>query len=185
MLAITALWLPILLSAIAVLLASFLVWTTLHRSDYTALPDEDAALNALKPQKLKPGLYNIPNVSGGWADLKKPEILKKFEEGPIGFFTVLPNGLPSMGKNMGLSFAFYLVVGIFVAYLTSRTVVHGAEYLMVFRVAGTSAFLAYGMAVIPDAIWYGRPWKQVGKMLFDALLYGLLTAGMFGWLWPS
>ena len=93
--------------------------------------------------------------------------------------------LPSMGKNMVISLIFYLVVGIFVAYLASRFLSIGTEYLTVFRLTGTVAFVAYGMGIIPDAIWFGRPWGAVVKNLLDALLYALLTAGVFGWLWPN
>ena len=56
--------------------------------------------------------------------------------------------------------------------------------LAVFRITGTVAWLAYGAATVPDAIWFGRPWSAIGKNIFDALMYGLLTAGVFGWLWP-
>jgi len=184
MITILSLWLPILLSAVIVFLASMIVWPTLHRSDYKGLPDEKAAVKALKPQNLQPGMYNIPNIPGR-ADLKKPEVIKKFEEGPIGFLTVLPNGVPGMGKNLLLSFVYYLVIGIFAAYLAGRTLPAGAEFTTVFRLTGTVAWLAYGMAIIPEAIWFGRPWKAVGKTLIDALIYGLLTAGLFGWLWPN
>ena len=59
------------------------------------------------------------------------------------------------------------------------------EYLTVFRLTGTVAFVSYGMGIIPDAIWFGRPWSTVFKHLFDALVYSLLTAGAFGWLWPN
>ena len=48
----------------------------------------------------------------------------------------------------------------------------------------TTAWLAYGAAYVSDAIWFGRTWKAIGKFQFDALLYGLVTAGIFGWLWP-
>ena len=41
------------------------------------------------------------------------------------------------------------------------------------------------MAVVQDAIWFGRPWSSAWKVLGDALLYGLMTAGVFGWLWPG
>jgi hypothetical protein len=184
MITILSLWLPILISAVIVFLASMIVWPTLHRSDYKGLPDEEAAVKALRPQNLRPGMYNIPNIPSR-ADLKKPEIIKKFKEGPIGLLTVLPNGAPSMGKNLLLSIVYYLVIGIFVAYVAGRTLPAGAAYLTVFRLTGTVAWLAYGAAVIPEAIWFGRPWKAVGKTLIDALIYGLLTAGAFGWLWPN
>jgi len=82
-----------------------------------------------------------------------------------------------------LSFVFYLVISVVVAYLAGRTFTAGADYLAVFRISGTVAWLAYGTATVPDAIWFGRPWSGIVKGLLDALVYGLLTAGFFGWLW--
>lgn len=186
MVTIGSLWTAILLSSIAVWICSFLVWAISphHKSDFKPLPDEAAARKALKPQNLAPGQYNIPHLPSR-DDFKKPEFLKRFEEGPVGFLTVLPKGMPAMGKNMGLSLLFNLLVGVFIAYIASRTLRPGEDYLAVFRLVGATAWLAYGMAVIPDAIWFGRPWKAVAKHLFDALLYALLTAGFFGWQWPA
>ena len=37
---------------------------------------------------------------------------------------------------------------------------------------------------VPAAIWMGKPWSVAWKEVFDGLLYGLVTAGAFGWLWP-
>jgi hypothetical protein len=54
----------------------------------------------------------------------------------------------------------------------------------VFRFAGTTAFLGYAFALAHDSIWFKRRWSTTVKFLFDGLLYGLLTAGTFGWLWP-
>lgn len=185
MVTIISLWWAILLSGVIVWIASAIVWMVMpyHQSDYKSLPDEDAARKALTPQNLEPSLYNIPHLSCR-EDIKKPEVIKLFEEGPIGFFTVLPKGVPAIGKNMALSFVFYLAVGLMVAYLASRTLPTDAPYLAVFRITGTVAWLAYGAATVPDAIWFGRPWSAIGKNLFDALIYGLLTAGIFAWLWP-
>jgi len=70
------------------------------------------------------------------------------------------------------------------AYLTSRTLAPGTHYLQVFRVAGAVSFVAYGFGAIPNAIWMGKPWGSALKDLADALIYGLLSAGVFGWLWP-
>ena len=185
MVTISSLWLPILLSAASAWVTSFLIWVVLphHKKDFKPLPDEDAARKALTPQNLEPGQYNIPHVVS-MAALKEPENVKKFEEGPAGFFFVAPKGLPTMGKKMLISFAHNLAVGVIVAYLASRTLGAGAEYLSVFRIAGTTAWLAYGAAYVSDAIWFARPWSAIAKFQFDALLMGLVTAGFFGWLWP-
>ena len=186
MVTIGALWLPILLSAIAVWVASAVMWTVMphHRSDWGKLPDEDAARRALTPQGLVPGQYSIP-YAVSHKDLQDPETTRKLEEGPVGILTVVPSGVPTMGSKIILSVVFYFVITIVVAYLASRTLDPGAEYLAVFRVTGTVAWLAYGTATVPDAIWFGRPWSGIAKGLGDALVFGLLTAGFFGWLWPA
>lgn len=186
MVTIGALWLPILLSAIAVWVASAIIWMVMpyHKSDFSKLPDEDAVFRALTPQGLVPGQYSFP-YSASAEDLKDPETVRKFEEGPVGFLTVVPSGIPTMGSKIMLSFVFYLVISIVVAYLVSRTLDPAADYLAVFRVTGTVAWLAYGTATVPDAIWFGRPWSGIVKGLADALVFGLLTAGFFGWLWPA
>ena len=117
-------------------------------------------------------------------DVEKAEVRKKFEEGPACFITVVSRGVPAMGPRVALSFVYYLVIGVMVAYVASRTLAPEADYLTVFRLTGTVAWLAYGTGIIPDAVWFGRPWSTVVKHLIDALAYGLLTAGVFGWLWP-
>lgn len=186
MVTIVSLWLAILLSGVIVWIVSAVIWTVLpyHKSDFNKLPDEDAALQALKRQSIEPGQYNIPHASAR-SEMNTPEFRKKLEEGPVGFLTVQSRGIPKMGKSMVLAFIYYLLVGVVVAYVASRTLAPGTEYLTVFRLTGTVSWLAYGAAYFPDAIWFGRPWSAVGKNLFDALIYGLLTAGVFGWLWPK
>jgi hypothetical protein len=185
MVTILSLWPAILISAVLVWIASAIIWTILphHKSDYKGLPDEEAARNALQPQDLKPGQYDIPHIASR-ADIKQPDVLKKFNDGPVGFFTVVPKGMPPMAKGMILSFIYYLIVGILIAYVTSRTLSPGVEYLTVFRLTGVVAWLAYGFGIFQDSIWFGRPWSSSLKHLGDTLIYGLLTAGVFGWLWP-
>ena len=185
MLAIASLWLAILISAGVVWIAAMLVWMVLpyHQSDYKGFPDEDAVRKVLG-QTLAPGQYNIPHIPSR-KDGDKPEVRQKFDEGPIGFMTVLPSGFPSLVRGMLLSFIYYLLIGGAVAYVCTRTIPPGADYLAVFRISGTVAWLAYGAAVIPDAIWFGRPWSAIGKQLLDAFIFGTLTGGVFGWLWPA
>ena len=186
MVTIPELWLSILLAAAIVWVASALVWMVLphHKSDFKGLPDEAATRGVLTPQALQPGQYNIPHLPS-WNALKDPEHRRKFDEGPVAFVTVLPNRPPAMGKSMLLSFVFFAIVSVMVAYVTGRTVSPEAEYMTIFRVAGTVSFLAYGFGSIPSSIWFGRPWSGVIKDLFDALLYALLTAGAFAGFWPS
>ncbi len=184
MASIISLWMPILVSAAFAWVAGALIWTVLphHRKDFSKVSNEEGARSALKD--LEPGQYNVPHCATR-AEAETPEGRAKFEEGPNAFITVLPRGMPSMTRSLVLQFVFCVLVGVLVAYVASRTLVPGTHYLRVFRITGAVAWFTYGMAVIPDAIWFGRPWSSVAKNLFDALVYALLTAGVFGWLWPE
>lgn len=184
MIPIMSLWLAILLSAVFVFAASALVWMALphHKTDWKGLANEDAARSALKGTA--PGQYMIP-FAGGWEAMKDPAVVKKIEDGPVGYLTMIPSGVTNMGGMMAKSFLYYVIVAGGVAYLASRTLDPGAEYLSVFRVAGTTAWFAFGFGVIPDSIWFGRPWSSTVKHLLDTLLYALLVGGVFGWLWPE
>jgi hypothetical protein len=182
--ALTALWMPIVLSAIFVFIASSIMHMFLpyHRGDYRALPDEQKTLEALRGMGLTKGLYVFPYSSH--KEMKSPTMVEKYKLGPVGMMTVLASEPPPMPKFLGLWFVFCLLMGIFVAYVTAHTVPVGAEYLAVFRVAGTVAFMGYGLGKLSDAIWRGQTWSMTIKEVIDGLVYGLLTAGTFGWLWP-
>ena len=98
--------------------------------------------------------------------------------------TVLPAGPMSMGRNLGLWFAYCLVVSVFAAYIASRALPPEAPYLEVFRFAGATAFIGYALALWQMSIWYRRSWLTTIKATVDGFIYALLTAGVFGWLWP-
>jgi hypothetical protein len=117
-------------------------------------------------------------------DMGKPEMQQKYRDGPVGFLVIARNGPPAMGSFLAKWFAFTVLVAFMAAYLASRTLPPGPHYLQVFRVVGTISFLTYGFGAIPNAIWMGKPWGSAAKDLADALIYGLLSAGVFGWLWP-
>jgi len=182
MVSLAALWLPIVLSAVIVFVASSIVHMVLpfHKSDYKKLPDEEPARAALRG--VSPGVYMIPACDH--KNMKDPAMQEKFKQGPVGSIVIRPSGMINMGSFLGLWFGYCLVISFFVGYLAAHTMAPGAHYLEVFRVVGTAAFLAYGLAQLPNGIWGGQPWGVVFKHLLDGLLYGLLTAGTFGWLWP-
>jgi hypothetical protein len=179
-----ALWLPILLSAVIVFIASSIMHMLLpyHRGDYAQLPDEDNARTALRGAGLKRGLYVFPFCTH--KDMKSPASIEKYNQGPVGMMIVFPNGAPFIPKFLGLWFGYCLLISFFVAYLAAHTISIGTSYLAVFRVVGTAAFLAYGIGPLANVIWKGYPWSFVIKEVIDGLVYGLLTAGTFGWLWP-
>lgn len=183
MVTITSLLLPIVVSAVLVFIASSIIHMVLtyHHSDVRKLPAEDAVIAALRDAKTPPGDYVFPCEEDPKQRMS-PEIQEKWKTGPSGSLTLFA-GL-NMPRNLAIWFVYSLVVGVFVAYLTGRVLAPGTEYLQVFRVAGTIAFLAYAGAEPHRSIWWGRPWGTTLKNMFDGLVYALLTAGAFGWLWP-
>ncbi len=185
MVPLTALWLPIVLAAVIVFIASSIIHMVLpiHKSDYKKLPNEDKLLDALRGESLAPGLYHFPHCADH-KQMNTPEMQEKYKKGPVGLLTIMPSGVPAMGGFLAKWFVFCLLVGFFTAYLAGRTLAPGAHYLAVFRVAGTAAFMGYGLGNFVDSVWKGQPWSNTIKHMIDGLLYGLLTAGTFGWLWP-
>jgi len=184
MVPLTAVCIPIVLSAVIVFIASSIMHMVLpyHRNDYRPLPDEDKVLGALRAAGLQRGLYNFPHCTH--RDMKSPAVREKFKQGPVGFLTIFPSGPPAMPKFLGMWFAYCLLISFFVAYLTRLTAVPDSPDMFVFRVACTTAFLAYGIGNLSNGIWKGQPWSMVIKETFDGLVYAFLTAGTFVWLWP-
>jgi hypothetical protein len=184
MVSLVSLWLPILLSAVIVFIASSIMHMVLpyHHSDHKKLPDEEKLLPVLRAAGLAPGLYHFPFCTH--KEMNSPESQAKFKQGPVGLMTIMPSGPPVMAKFLGLWFLFCLIIGFFVAYLAAHTLPVGIHYLAVFRVVGTAAFIGYGLGNISNGIWKGQPWANTAKEVVDGLIYGLLTAGVFGWLWP-
>lgn len=181
--ALSSLWLPIVLSAIAVFIASALIWTIVqwHNADWHKLPEEDAARQALKG--VPPGDYMVPYAADGKAR-HTPEWQERFKEGPAVMMTVVPHGSMAMGKQFVQWIIYCLVVSLLVGYVAAATLPAGTPYLKVFQVTGTTGFLAYSGAAAAGAIWFGHGWGRTVKDMIDGLVYGLLTAGFFGWLWP-
>lgn len=183
---IAALWMPILLSAVIVFIASSIIhmaplW---HRGECPAVPDQDRVMDALRPFGIKPGEYMLPRA----ADMKacsSPEFIEKLKRGPVMLMTVLPNGPVSMVRALVQWFIYVLIVGVLAAYVAGRTLAPEADYLAVFRIAGATAFIAYAVGLWQQSIWYNRPWSTTLKHTLDGLIYALLTGGVFGWLWPA
>ena len=185
MVSLAHLWLPILLSAVFVFIASSIIHMALkwHNSDYHGLPNEDEARAAIRKDNPAPGMYVIPYC----ADMKEmgSEAMKaKYKEGPMGFLLLRPAGPMNMGKSLGMWFVYLLLVSLFAGYLGAHTLPMGDPYLHVFRVIGTAAVMAYAFSSIPMGIWWGQPKGAVIKDMLDGIIYALVTAGTFGWLWP-
>ena len=179
-----ALWLPILLSAAAVFVLSGFIHTVLpwHKGDFRKLPDEDQVRDALRPHDAPPGDYMLPTCDDG--NYRSAEYKAKLEAGPNWIVTVMPKGELTMGLTFVQWLVFLVVVNVFVAYVAFHAVGANGHYLGVFRIVGATAFLAYAGAQWPQSIWYKRQWSTTVKCTVDGLVYALVTAGIFGWLWP-
>ena len=186
MVPVMSLWVPILLSAVIVFVASSVIHMLLpiHKGDFRKLPDEDGVMDALRKAGVGPGDYMFPHA-GSMADLKSPAFTEKRTRGPVASMTVMESGPVSMGPSLAQWFLYCVVVGVFAAYVAGRALEPGAHYLRVFRFAGVTAFVGYSLALWQNTIWYKRAWTTTRKANVDGLVYGLLTAGTFGWLWPK
>ncbi len=179
------LWLPILVSAVIVFFASFLVWMVLphHKQDVKALPDEKALTDHLRQLNIAPGTYMWPNCQPA-EDMKSEEFKSRFAAGPWGSINIV-GSRPNFGRNLVLTLIFYVVVSVFVGYITSLARAAGVGFLPVFRVAGAVGVLAYCAGSIPNAIFFGKPGRFMLTEFVDGVAYGLLTGATFGVLWPG
>ena len=184
MVSIISLWLPILLSAVLVFIASSIIHTVLkyHNSDFGKVPSEDAVMDALRPFGIPPGEYMMPHCADHKV-MKEPAFKEKLERGPVAFLTVMTRDF-AVGKSLVLWFVYCIAIGIFSAYIAGRALEPGTAYIQVFRFAGAAAFGGYALGLAQNSIWYKRAWSSTIKSMMDGLIYAMLTAGVFGWLWP-
>jgi hypothetical protein len=180
------LWLPILASAVAVFVVSSIIHMVLpwHRGDYGKLDGEDAVLEAMRNQSVRPGCYMFP-CPGSMKEMGTPEMVAKYEKGPVGYMTVIPNGPPAMGKSLVQWFLYTLLIGIFVAYLGSLAVEPGTAFKGVLRITGGVAVLAHAVGYLQDSVWKGQRWGITLKFVVDGIVYGLVTGIVFALLWPG
>ena len=179
----TELWLVVLVAGVLCWVASALVHMLFkyHNADYSELDNESAVAEALGNPK--PALYTMPYCVD-MKEMGEESMQKKFAAGPVAMISVMPNGMPPMGKLLGQQVAFFLVGSLLLAYLCTLVFLSGAEYMSVFRFVFVAAFLAYGWGQIPYSIWMGQPWSNCARYLLDAVIYAGVSAGTFAWLWP-
>ena len=120
-----SLLLPVVLSAVALFFASFLSWMILqiHKQDWVKIEKEDEVIAALTAAEVPAGNYMIPSCVD-MKDMQSEEYTKKWEEGPRGTLALF--GKVSMGRNLGLTFVYFLVVSFCLAYLAQpgRSEIH-------------------------------------------------------------
>src|SRR3954467_1921352 len=105
----SSLWLPILVSAGFVFVASSVIhmlapW---HKSDYPKMTNEEAVMDALRPLGIPEGDYFFPRPAGR-GDLSSAAFAEKMKRGPVAMMTVMP-GEMSMGRNLALWFIYAIV----------------------------------------------------------------------------
>ena len=137
-------WLPILVAAVAVFIASSLIHMLFkwHNADFRKLPNEDAVRAALRAGAATPGLYVVPHC----ADMKEiqgEEMQRKFREGPIGFVTLRKNGPPSMGGPLLQWFTFNLVVAMVAGDISLQLYGIGSNPVDVAQMVAILSFLTY------------------------------------------
>jgi hypothetical protein len=185
MVQISHLWLPILLSSVFVFILSSLVHMVFsyHANDMRKFPDEDGFADALRKFNIPAGTYVLPRASS-MKDMGSAEFQEKVKKGPSAIVTIRGGMNPSMTPFLIQWFFYSLIVGVFASYVAGRVLGPGAHYLAVFRFVGVTAFACYSIGGWQESIWYSRSWTTTLKNTFDGLLYALVTAGTFGWLWP-
>lgn len=189
MVGVLSLWFPILVAAALVFLASSIIHMALpyHKGDHKKVPEEDAVMESLRDFDIPPGDYALPRPEG-MEEMKSEAFKEKARKGPVLFMTVLPRKDEpfAMGGQLAQWFLYSVIVGVFAAYIAGRALGPGAEqYRSVFRLAGCTAFVGYSLAHMQRSIWYGQAWSTTAKNMFDGLVYGLITGGTFGWMWPE
>lgn len=195
-----ALWLPILLSAVAVWFVSMIVWTALphHKGDFVGLPEspgleggqvggEDAFMEFIRKSGIPPGNYMFPDARTR-AAMSSAKVQTAWEKGPVGHLSVWPTPLTMGGKLVG-TFVVYLVVSAFIAGLTRAALppVAGASpsFAKVFEFAGAAGVLAYCFSSLPTAIWWSAYKRTMVANVIDGVIYAAITGAIFAWLWPG
>ena len=178
------LWLPILVATIGVFIVSSLIWTVIgwHNSDWKKLPDEEKAREALKG--VPHGQYALPYAKDVKAK-QDPEWLAKAQEGPTAMITVWDGDPTKMGKQLAQWFTYILVITLILAYVTSKLVNSGQSFMMVFHSFLILGTLTYSGAPAIGSIWFGHSWTRTIKDIVDGIIYAVVTAAAFGWLWPG
>ena len=179
------LWLPILVSAIFVFLVSSVIHmlSPWHKNDYPRVPDEEGLRKALRPLNIPPGDYMVPRATSR-QEMSSPEFLEKMKEGPVVIMTVVPNGAMALGTSLGLWFLYSLAIGVMAANVARHSVAPGAPWRHIFHFVALPSFMGYAVALWQMSIWYRRSWIITVKATVDGLIYAVLTAATFVWLWP-
>ena len=173
---------------------------TFNRDNVTLVDVREAPIEEMTPKGLKTGgkeyefdaivfATGFDAMTGSFAkvDIRGRSGLtlkQKWAAGPIMFFTVMPSGQQEMAAQFIGWFVYSLFIGMVAAYVTGLAYGPGTGYMHIFRMATTVAFIGYVGSLPQFSIWYKRSWRTTLVGMADGLIYGMLTAGALGWLWP-
>jgi len=180
------LWLAILVTSILCWIASSLIHMLFkyHNADYSELPNETQVSAALGAENPVPALYTLPHCTD-MKQMGEEAMQKKFADGPVAMIIVMPNGMPPLGKLLGLQLAFFIIGSTLITYLTTMAIPSDGEYMDVFHFVFIAAFLTYSWAQVPHSIWMGQPWSNCLRYFIDAIIHAAVSAATIAWLWPN
>lgn len=176
------LWLPILLSGVATHIASTIAWTVSphHKPEWKKLPAEDDLLDLLDEKQVAAAQYLFPYADDP-KEMGTPEFQEKMKTRCRGMLVLWPKPV-SMGQAIGLTFAFFMVAAFVIGYLSSVAFAPGADRMDVFRLVFTAGLLCHAAGPFPGVFWFRQ---HFAMEVLDGVVYALITAGLFAWLWPA
>ena len=172
MVPVMSLWLPILLSAVVVFVASSIIHMVLSLPPqrFQEAAGREGVLAALRKSAVPAGDYVFPKPDSMKA-MKDPAFLKRWSEGPVGYDDRHEEGRCAVDGKASRLLVSPLCRDLDLRPPTyaGRALQPGAPYLSAFRFASAVAFVGYGLGLWQNTIWYGRSWTTTFKTNIDAL----------------
>lgn len=179
-----SLWLPILVSTIAMFFFSYLSWEVLglHDKDWRKMDDEDKLMDCIRDMNIAEGNYQLPGGDSA-KEMHTPEYQEKYKKGPRAVMSVLPQ--MNIGKSLAMTALFFLACNITFAYLANFALKPGtdpgADFLTVFRFVATITLMTCCASSLLNSVWFRT--RVVGHLI-EAFCYCLIAGGIFAALWP-
>ena len=173
--------LPIVLSSVALFFASFLSWMVLqlHKKDWKKLGNEDEFMDKVGKLDIAPGSYMFPGCESP-EEMKSEGFKAKAAAGPNGVITIFPD--MKMGKQLALTYVYFLVMSFCIAYLATIALVPGEEFMKVFRFVATAGLMTFLPAIVAHSIWFAN--RIVGHII-ESVVYAVIVGSIFAAMWPQ
>ncbi len=177
----TNLLVPIVAATVALFFTSFLSWMILqlHKKDWGKLVKEDEFMEAARKCEIPLGSYTFPGC-GCPEEMKSEAFQAKMKAGPCGVLTVFRPA--NMGKNLGLTFLYFLVCNFCLAYLATLAKKPGDDFMEVFRFISTAGLMTFLAAIVPHAIWFKC--RIVGHVI-ESIAFAAISGAIFAAMWPK